>query len=1339
MKIWKSTIIVVLFISSISAFSQKEVNHWYFGSRAALDFNSGTPVPLNNSDMISTEACSAISDTAGNLLFYTNGETIWDTTHNPMSNGTGILGHNSSHQGTVIFKAPGACSEYYLFCSPNTWTNDSLCYSIIDMSLNGGLGAVTTKNVMLFGVSSENISAVHHANGRDIWVASLQKSTADMYAYLVTPTGVSAPVISPFVTFPINRVWNGSLKFSPDGKWAAHGRILDVTGPPAVVHKQLCQFNNTTGIATPYVTLSETTLNANNNIVGCSFSHNSEKLYFCHAPVGGGNKVIDQYDVTAGTPAAVDASKTVVATSVFPGNEILDFLQLAPDGKIYVSGRQHWDSLSYITNVDLAPASVGWFEEALDLGLNEHRYSLPNFVESYFDNKGTYDFSAWAVSFDAGPDQLNSCPGSLQLEADTGFVNYSWSPVDSVSNSTISNPTTINSDALVFYVSAETTDGCPVNDSVQVSFVASCTTCSGNLVSNPSFESVYGLPTAMGQHDSIYDWSNSGSLSVSASPDYYHISAPFAFASLPNASLFTMLPRTGDVIMGIGLSSPLVPNFREYIDVQLTTPLTPGQTYELSFYMSNGEHNGSTSGMGCNNIGAHFSVGPLVQSGTSPLGITPSLNYNSVFYDSTWQLITFQYTPAMADDHLTIGNFYDDASTNFVTYDTVASALQQFAYVIFDDFCLTEIIIDSLIVSSDTIICMGDSILLTASGSSTGYSWADSSMFASVLVTDSAYMADPLATTTYAVYSATDTAYITITVETPPDVGINGAVGLCPSDAPVNLYDSLGGSPDTSGIWDPTLVGYEGLFDPLLSAGGTYQYVVTGTACPNDTSEVTVTIFSGANAGGSNSITYCSTSSSDTLFNLVGGTPDATGAWSPTLAGGNLGVFDPASDPSGTYLYIVPGVGVCPPDTSSMVVTIDPATSSSQTFSECDGYSIAVNGNVYTTTGVFVDTLAGANANGCDSIVTTDLTILPLATSTTTLAECTGFNVTVNGNVYSSTGIYIDTLVGASASGCDSIVTTDLTINSVPTIPLSSTGSYCQGDSLLLDAGNTGADFLWSPGGDTLQTMYASAPGNYSVWVSDLNGCSDSASITVSEVATPNVTLTGDTSICIGDSSELISINGAVIWNTGDTSATISVSPIISGWYSAALSNSCGSSTDSIYVAINQLPVASAGNDTIVMPLDDFILNASGGVSYSWSPTTGLSCDNCPNPTASIEANTVYCVAVTDSNGCRSNDCVAITIDASGEVWAPNIFSPNGDALNDVFYIRGSIQSDDFVLMIFNRWGEKVFETSDPAQGWDGTQNGKQLNTAVFVYTASGTTWGGTEFTLQGNITRFAK
>ena len=305
--------------------------------------------------------------------------------------------------------------------------------------------------------------------------------------------------------------------------------------------------------------------------------------------------------------------------------------------------------------------------------------------------------------------------------------------------------------------------------------------------------------------------------------------------------------------------------------------------------------------------------------------------------------------------------------------------------------------------------------------------------------------------------------------------------------------------------------------------------------------------------------------------------------------------------------------------------------------------------------------------NGTDTAYAT-VTVYNSGSVTNILSECAGFTTTVNGNVYSSTGVYVDTLFGANAEGCDSIITTDLTI-----------------------------------------------------------------------LATPIVTLTGDTTICIGASSDLISTNGAVIWNTGDTSATISVSPVISGWYSATLSNSCGSSTDSIYVVVNALPVAIAGNDTIVMPLDDFILNASGGVFYSWSPTTGLSCVDCPSPTATIEANTVYCVLVEDSNGCRSNDCVSITIDASGEVWAPNIFSPNGDALNDVFYIRGPIQTDDFVLMIFNRWGEKVFETSDPAQGWDGTQNDKALNTAVFVYTASGTTWGGTEFTLHGNITRFAK
>ncbi|MGK0285510.1 MAG: hypothetical protein ACI9GM_000549 [Salibacteraceae bacterium] len=112
----------------------------------------------------------------------------------------------------------------------------------------------------------------------------------------------------------------------------------------------------------------------------------------------------------------------------------------------------------------------------------------------------------------------------------------------------------------------------------------------------------------------------------------------------------------------------------------------------------------------------------------------------------------------------------------------------------------------------------------------------------------------------------------------------------------------------------------------------------------------------------------------------------------------------------------------------------------SQTLVECDGYTITVNGNTYSTTGVYSDTLVGV---GCDSVIVTDLTIKPLATFTQTFVECTGYFVTVGTNTYTTTGVYLDTLVAASSLGCDSIVTTDLTVGSYKTT--NQTLSECNG------------------------------------------------------------------------------------------------------------------------------------------------------------------------------------------------------------------------------------------------------------------------------------------------------
>ncbi len=224
-------------------------------------------------------------------------------------------------------------------------------------------------------------------------------------------------------------------------------------------------------------------------------------------------------------------------------------------------------------------------------------------------------------------------------------------------------------------------------------------------------------------------------------------------------------------------------------------------------------------------------------------------------------------------------------------------------------------------------ICNGGSIILTGNGG-VSYVWSPNGQ------TTTSITESPAVNTTFSVVGTdangcSNNASALVTVNTSGDAGTNGNISLCTSDSPVNLFASLGGTPDATGTWSgpSTLTGGNlGTFNPSTMSAGTYTYTVPANgACPAVTADVVVTLTTAGDAGSNGTADFCTSDAPANLFASLGGTPDATGTWSgpSTLTGGNLGTFDPATMTAGTYTYTIAANGVCPAVSADVVVTVN--------------------------------------------------------------------------------------------------------------------------------------------------------------------------------------------------------------------------------------------------------------------------------------------------------------------------------------------------------------------------------------------------------------------------------
>ena len=386
----KISLLLLLFLS-INSFAQNQAANWYFGYGAAMQFDlvENSVTSVNGGALSTNEGCASISDVFGNLQFYTDGTTVWDRNNNVMINGSGLFGDSSSTQSAIIVPKPNDDNLFYVFTVDNAvdGSNFGLNYSIVDMSLNGGLGQVTSKNINLLPICSEKISAVlKDCVTKSIWVITYasQNGSGSTYntfhAFEVSDNGVNNVPVSTTFNNMTTQEPRGYLKLSPDGEKLACANMGS--------GMFLFDFEPATGVVSNQQQLSINT--ASPSAYGVEFSPNSQFLYVHSSndqqseSASAHASTLSQFDLNASN---VSASRlTIDQRPLFRGG-----LQLGPDGKIYRALSATYDiglpSLGIITNPNAVGDACNYVHEGISLAPNNSSQGLPPFIQSIFNTQ----------------------------------------------------------------------------------------------------------------------------------------------------------------------------------------------------------------------------------------------------------------------------------------------------------------------------------------------------------------------------------------------------------------------------------------------------------------------------------------------------------------------------------------------------------------------------------------------------------------------------------------------------------------------------------------------------------------------------------------------------------------------------------------------------------------------------------------------------------------------------------------------------------------------------------------------------------------------------------------
>lgn len=552
-------------------------------------------------------------------------------------------------------------------------------------------------------------------------------------------------------------------------------------------------------------------------------------------------------------------------------------------------------------------------------------------------------------------------------------------------------------------------------------------------------------------------------------------------------------------------------------------------------------------------------------------------------------------------------------------------------------------------------------------------------------------------------------------IYTPPTPALlTGPTTICTGDAPVILGTSVPG-----GFWSGNGVNPStGEFNPsgsgVVIGPNTIMYSVNNP-CPIN-SFITITVVNGTSTAViPTPPNQCATGAPIILTATPSG-----GTWSGIgIVGGTntTGEFDPNLTPgAGQYTISYATTGGCPAS-GTVTVTVDPIPDASFTFAN----NVCENAPAY----LLVPATAGGTWSGTGVNSTSGL-----------------FDPSVSGD-----GSFV---ISYCVGSCNTCTQETIVVNPLPIVNASANQGICPGDSVQITA--TGAlTYVWTPSStlssSTIANPFASptnSPTTYVVTGTAANGCTDTADVVVTIFTPATITFSGGTQVCEGDSLQITANNVSnVTWTPSATvgspnSATTYVFPTNNEMYtvSGEDANGCAVS-NTINITVNNIDAAfTATPDNGTVPLVvDFNNSSSNGIIYIWDYANGNgdTTNNLSSTQTTFDTEGTYIVTLTaiSQAGCVDVATLVISVYPECTVSVPNVFSPNGDTYNNVMKVNCAQTLAKMNMQIFDRWGRKVAELTDPNQTWDG--EGQSEGTFYYVMTAEG--FNSTVYKLSGYIT----